>query len=398
MSLTAAPRCPPIRVGEMGGLDLTRAGNRPPDSQSQVTVTVDATPIPTPPDLPPIPTGTFNLPLTQNRAPNSCFNDTLQAQAWSCNIWPFNSGLTIVVSSNPPGEGVPPYNISINCNQSNTMTNNVFWYGEQPPMIPTPQPMMLVNDTLDPIQRGPAWFRMVSYSKTVIVQETLMPTPTPTPGPTPGPAGSSDSKMMRRRWNGHNGFGNGDIHRKNVAQPGDKPWVCTWPDTVLEVFIYPRQNASFALRGGMNASGTITPGPGPQRTSAPSAKESAAAGLPTTSAAAAATSGPSVFDIPQPIPAYPKVVKIEERRMPRSPQPTCVQYQIKQDPVTGVYSSEPIFDPNGNHVQITIAENETPPQPPPPPPPPSRRDVFGDPLVPRDGNDMSDCGCLWLLT
>src|SRR5207244_2852919 len=102
-------------------------------------------------------------PLIPNKSPNSCFNDTTQAQAWSCQIW-FGAGMTINITPIPPREpGSPLYNIGINCNQSVTMGNNVFFYGEQPPVITTPQPMQLVNDTLDP-NRGPAWFNMLSYN------------------------------------------------------------------------------------------------------------------------------------------------------------------------------------------------------------------------------------------
>ncbi|KAF3761336.1 hypothetical protein M406DRAFT_357696, partial [Cryphonectria parasitica EP155] len=56
------------------------------DSVPTITVTFDATPIPTPSNLPDLAEGSFGLPLNLNQDPNTCFNDTSQTSAWSCNI------------------------------------------------------------------------------------------------------------------------------------------------------------------------------------------------------------------------------------------------------------------------------------------------------------------------
>ena len=354
---------------------------------------MDATPIPTPADLPPLPTGMFGLPLIPNKSPSSCFNDTTQAQAWSCQIW-FGSGLTITIGAISPKEPDGPiYDIAINCNQSNTIGNNVFFYGEQPPVISTPQPLQLVNDTLDP-NRGPAWFKMLPYNKTVIVPESRLSMPDGAP--------SVSGRKIRRAFGGP-----GEYHRKSTAQAGDKPWVCTWPDTLLEVFIYPNQNTSMYK---MSLTSTYTPSSTPTKVVDPASAANGAAAPATPGP----TPGPGPGEFGPPPPPYPRVVKLEERRMPRSRPATCVKYHIKPQEGNPKLVAEPIFDPNGKQIVIPISEADPAPSmgqgPPPPgmgqgppgqgpPPGPERRNLAYDTgLLPRDTADLSDCGCLWMVT
>ena len=356
-----------------------------------MTVTYDATPIPTPTDLPALVTGVFSLPLMTNRVSNTCFNDTTQAQAWTCNVLIFSS-MVMNIQPNIINSTLG-YSISIDANQTLTLSNNVYSYGEQPFLMTTPMPMELVNDTFQP-GRGPAWFRMMPFNKTVVVPESLLAPSSAAATPT--------SQVVGRTFNNAFGSNPGDFKRKGIAQPGDKPWVCSWPETFLEIFIYPQQNSSWN-----KVSPTGTPGPSSLSTTSvpgPSAPANSGwgggGGFPPPSTAAAAgaatTTGPDAPTdtsgwIPPP-PLYPRVIKIEERRINRAPMPTCRQVEITDDG----RPARPVKDANGNDVVIYIVENE--------PPPPgaaavgqsSRAHASG--LEHRDISEISDCGCMWFIT
>lgn len=335
-----------------------------------VTVTFDATPIPTPTDLPNLPSGTYGLPLTLNKSPNTCFNDTTQTQAWTCNIiFGFASQMALTVTQNAPQLGRPGnYNVLINSNESLTIDGNVLAYGTQPPVMDPAMPMELVNDTFD-LSRGPAWFRMLPYNKTVIVPESALSVPT-----------STTSKARRNGGGFPPPSGPGDFMRKGVAKSGDKPWICTWPDTFVEVFIYALQNSSFSAQ-----TGTITAGP----TATPTASTSLSSG----------TGSPSSDPVPNytPLPPYPRAIKMKERRVSGAPEPYCVQVEVLADNSTAA-----VKDASGNPVKIWIVENE-------PGPPMAEteskqtshndRDKRGayEMLYGRDDDDgdMSNCGCMW---
>ncbi|KAK3941610.1 hypothetical protein QBC46DRAFT_97577 [Diplogelasinospora grovesii] len=391
-------------------------GDPEPDSLPAITITYDATPIPTPSDLPPLPTGTFGMPLMSTLQSSTCFNDTTQSQAWNCNY--IISGMYLTVSQNTDGSP-GRYKVAVNCNQSLTLANNVYAYGEQPPLIVNPVSMELVNDTFE-IARGPAWFYMMPYNKTVIIPEGALTYST-----------SVSGKLIR---DAGNGFGPviGNFKRKGVAQAGDKPWVCNWPETFLEIFIYAEQNSSWsgfkpqpssssASSTDSSSSSTVTSPPtySPPTyfpTTRPMYKSNAGGGwaqkgavVPSSSyspstASTATTTGPfgpidTGANFVPPPPPYPKVIKIEERRVSGAPEPQCTQVEIQSQGQPG----QPIRDANGNLRIVTIVENE--------PPPPGtvvtarvqRRTSHGwhhDPfLYDRDSAaDMSQCGCIWFLT
>ncbi|KAH8897032.1 hypothetical protein GQ53DRAFT_638324 [Thozetella sp. PMI_491] len=377
------------------------------DTAMTTTVTYDATPIPTPTDLPPLATGTFGLPLMSNRVSSTCFNDTQQSQAWSCSI--VMSGLYLTVLKDPGSSSPGDYSVNIDCNRSLTIQNNVYSYGEQPPIFPNPKPlpMELVNDTYEP-SRGPAWFRMMAYNKTIIIPDNAL----------------APSVFNGQKRGVSNSFrmGPDDFKRKGVAQIGDKPWICTWPDTFLELFIYPVQNSSWNRPPPMPNSGSdggSTSGPPPTSTSSSGNPHAANTGSPgtntittaptptgfggktyTTSSASAASVSSSVSMFPSdqggpsPPPPYPRVIKLEERRISGSPPATCVQVEIKDPGRPAV----PVKDKDGNDVTITIAETL------PPQSSMAMTDLSLDgeekrSLYNRDaGADLSQCGCIWFLT
>ena len=366
-----------------------------------VTVTYDATPIPTPANLPALPAGTFGMPLMSNRVSSTCFNDTEQSQAWNCDLVIF-SGLSLTVERAPNGV---EFTSSLGCNESLTLARNVYSYGEQPPAFP-PRPLQLVNDTFQP-SRGPAWFSMAPYNKTVVLPEKVL-------HPTGPPTATLDSREIHSFGSG------GDLQRKSIAQVGDRPWVCTWPNTYLELFIYPLQNSSYNRPPKPSPS---SDSPESSITEPPAAIPTASRGNPfggdgpyivpmsgsdeddddpeTSTVAPTATSvdifGPIDTDLPDmPPPAYPRVVKMEERRAKTSLMPMCRQVIIKGDGLPAV----PVIDGDGNEVVIYIAENE--------PTPPSEQQktalskkdhLEADNFQSRDsGSELSDCGCLWFLT
>ncbi|KAJ9151237.1 Glucan 4-alpha-glucosidase-like protein [Pleurostoma richardsiae] len=341
-----------------------------PDTEPTVTVTYDATPIPTPADLRELPTGTYSLPLGLNKSPNTCFNDTTLSQAWSCNIVFGSAMMTMSLSRNAPQLGKPSnYDISIACNESLTIADGVYSYGAQPPLIPQPMPMELVNDTQD-ASRGPAWFRMLPYNKTVVLPASLLAV-TASATPTAG------SKAR-----GYGIFpGPDDFKRKSIAQTGDTPWVCVWPDTFLEVFIYPSQNSSYNLIASSSAGASSTT-PAPTQSTPP----------PATSTSSSPSSTSYSYDPSYTMPpaAYPRVIKVEERRMDFAPAPTCTQVEILPNGAT-----RPIVDEDGDPIEIIIDEIE-----------PSQvskaryeaRDILAASIFARDGPEMSNCGCMWYLT
>lgn len=350
------------------------------DGVPTMTITYDATPIPTPTDLPPLPTGVYGLPLSLNKSPNTCFENTAQSSAWTCNLI-FGQAVHVqmTISQNAPQLGDEgSYDIFLDTNTTfpGGDRKDLLAYGAQPPVIQPAMGMQLVNDTFDK-DRGPAWFRMLPYNKTVVVPEDLL---------------SADSSSKVRRNGGNFMPGPGDFQRKDVAPMGSKPWICNWPDTFVEVFIYAEQNSSFASQT-KAMTGTITPPPGATPTAFPTA----------TGSGAAATVTSQVADF-MPFAPYPRAVKVKERRVDSAPAPYCVQVTVMPDNTT-----QPVTNDAGEPVIVYIAEDE----PGPVMPEAERKGRHGDYgdfrekrdrealrefLNPRDSGgdgDMSACGCMW---
>jgi hypothetical protein len=133
------------------------------------------------------------------------------SQAWNCLV---SSGLQMTISKDDHN-----YLASLNSNHSYTLASYVYSYGEQPPTIPRPVPLELVSDRSEP-NRGPAWYKMLSYNKTVILPEGWLSVP---------------NSQRRARHLDPPIDGISAFKRKGIAQPGEKPWVCNWPDTYLEL-------------------------------------------------------------------------------------------------------------------------------------------------------------------
>ncbi|CRK13847.1 hypothetical protein BN1723_002065 [Verticillium longisporum] len=355
--------------------DSNKPGQKPDESAIPITYTtqtLDTLPLPTKPaDLPPLDTGTFSLPpLVSSQAPTTCFNDTTQAQAWTCNI-PFTI-YAMAVSKLPNGTPISDYTLQLTLSNGSSISGLYNW-GTQPPTIDDPIIMRLVKDN-DAPELGPAWFAQVAYNKTVIIAEDRFPN-----------VGSMSSKTtVKRNWSLEPPK---DLKGKGVigTNAGDRPWICTWPGTLLEVFIYPSENNSFSGSPSPSTSsdGTTSTAPTSSTDEQPAG---APYGPPTTT-----TRTPK-----PPAPPYPKIMKIEESRVSDDDTraAVCQQVEICDDGFTSV----PVIGADGDPIEVIIVENqrlvayhfEE-----------SKRSVRDNSLRPRNSqpySQLSECGCMWWFT
>lgn len=263
-----------------------------------MTTTFDAMPLTaSPTGLSALPTGTYALPISVPSAvQNSCLSNTEQSSAWSCQV-PMSS-YTIVIT---PIAGTSYFHSNeVDLNLGNSTFGGYYPYGTQPPVLLQTQVLNLVTDSQDP-GKGPAWFFELPYNKLVIVQEDSLS----------APGSVSTTGASKRDVEERDHQASDFMMRKQVAQPGDKPWFCYWNGTLLEAFIYVNQTSS----AGSKTTSTAT-------TSTPYQT-----GGSTTSATSSSSSGSSAEPIW--LPPYPKVMKIEERRIPgdQSIPPYCKHLQ-----------------------------------------------------------------------
>lgn len=266
-----------------------------------LTTTFDATPFTTVPSgISSLPTGVFGLPITTpSIQEQDCIMDTTQSVAWNCQI--------------PPAL---PYQMNINrIPSASELTNNEITldfgnntvdflpYGAQPPVLTETQVLGLVTDSQNP-DRGPAWFFQVPYNKVVILPDEALAAP------------SSNSK---RQNNGRRSRTGAFMERKGVAMPGDAPWFCYWNDTLLETFIYVDQISSWG-RAASSLSSSCTTTATPTRGYGGSATSTGSSSAQTSMAQASSYSDSVASGDPEFLGLYPRVVKVEERRIPRGSQ------------------------------------------------------------------------------
>jgi hypothetical protein len=322
-----------------------------------MTTTYDASPFSSlPTAIPTLPTGTYQLPIsTPSAAPNTCL-DAEQSAAWSCSIStiiPYEMIINAITGSNILADG------EINLNLGNSSLADLI-YGAQPPILKHPQVMDLALDNSD-VQRGPAWFFQTLYDKLVIVQESALVAPSNSKRGVSSPPLPQATQFVR----------------KGVANAGDKPWFCYWNSTLVEAFIYVNQTSAAGARAA--ASSSATP---------PSSSHTSSAPPPASTSSAWAVPAP-VF-----LPYYPKVVKVEERRVTvgvNPIQPYCVQHLI-----TGDGTAQPYLDGSGRPVTIYLNETESAVAPAM-----LRRHAVFDGFVElseelTERQSSSTCGCVWL--
>ncbi|RDA87847.1 hypothetical protein CP532_2970 [Ophiocordyceps camponoti-leonardi (nom. inval.)] len=292
-----------------------------------------------PASLPPLATGAFCLPpLDISQAPKSCFNDPRQAQAWSCEMpFRFYSMAISRDAAAPPTKG---YTLSLT---PRNVSDSKFLWGTQPPDISSPQRLTLVDDTFER-NRGPAWWMLTKFDKTVVIDEDKI------------------SRRLSKR-DGPPAFRSQTIAKRRGAVVGDRPWICTWPDTTLEIFIYPSQNTSYA--------------------SSPSGADAAISDF-----------------MRDPMSSYPMVVKLLERRWCNNPQQPVVR--CRQVEIIAEGAEKGLEDENGNPIEVIIdeswrsaeernAQRERERHP-------GANQAASNDIFAREALELTDCGCLWLST
>jgi hypothetical protein len=324
----------------------------------------DASLIPQPTGMPPLPTGQFMLPLgIPQEQQKNCLTNADQFNAWSCNTPPIPEYVEIHQNSQGFsilkmwGSAPPP-------NADGTKARFNYTFGAQPPRVQPMQRLYWVSDVEEPA-RGPALHFQTSYDKLVIVDASQLGTQmkvrrssnSPPQPPPPSPPHL----------------------RHQVLQTGQQPWFCFWNQTFIEGFIYMQQSSS-AARGGGQAlsipssptSGASpasfplasTPGSSVAATSSPivSKRDDDAAPrfirrAPEKASSAAASASASSFPSPTgPLPQLPFIMKIEERRVPNSAaavQPYCQKMLVPPDG-----DPMPLRDDDGNPIRINLMESD----------------------------------------
>jgi len=180
--------------------------------------------------------------------------------------------------------------------------------------------------------------------------------------------------------------------------PGDRSWFCYWNGTLLEAFIYVNLTSAAGTQASAVSPTTSPTGtfqPGGSYNKAQSSTTTYGSSMPTTDVQSSSSSSSGASLPPGPL-AYPKVLKLEERRIPMGAQslpPYCVQHYIDANGI-----AQPFLNATGG--QITIYLNET--EPTSVSQIPGKRDSDAS-LRERDrelGERQStgSCGCVWLWT
>jgi hypothetical protein len=234
-----------------------------------------------------------------------------------------------------------------------SVPQNSVLYGLQTPLLDT-KPMELVLD-LDYKAYGPAFHFSARYDKLVVLPPTELS------------FGSGLSKRQEEKY-----------RQRFQVQPSDTPWYCYWNSTYIEGYIYSDDNstaASFTSFPTQWPTPTPTPTPTPESTD--DGAVNVAVAVPTSSSGSSSstqttttsqTASPVNLAAPAPVrardsasdasspprmPPYPRIVKIEERRLPDSPQPYCQQMLMLDN---GEITSAP--SPNDSPIRIWLQESD----------------------------------------
>lgn len=304
-----------------------------------MTKTFDASPLTRfPSGLPTLPTGTFALPLSVPSAvQDSCLVNPEQSKGWSCTMPQSPLQMQILDLAGVTNK-IANKEIILDYGKA---TMRGFPYGTQPPVLDDPLVLNLVVDQQDP-QRGPAWFFQTIYNKIVVVPEDLLNSP------------YDQKRDLNSRDDSyhHDTFpSTDDFIRRGSAPAGSTPWFCYWNGTLLEAFLYVNQTSSEAA----HASQHLT------TSSATATATGTAFGTASSFPSATATS-PIVINEEytwgkehEQLPAYPKVLKFQERRLPQGAQaipPYCTKRFIAADG-----TAQDIMNSTGSVITLYLDEN-----------------------------------------
>ena len=352
------------------------------------TTLIDATPVTSaPPNLPSLSPGQFTFPMAPAISVRSaCLEKLEQKSCWAC-----ASGVPLALEVST--SDATATRVTLNSSYDNDRPK----YGPFPPEMVGTVPVQLVLDTDQP-GRGPAYLFQQTINKTVVLHEDAL---------------NASTSPQKRDWDDLEALAELHPRANTFAQPGEKPWFCFWNNTMLQGFIYVTIDAN--EQGDVSlASSVATAAPTLATAAATAAAAPSAAGLspsvptPTTTApayvrrgdhdaakyalastssstapvaaATASASGAWPSNLP---PAYPKAIKLEERRIPGvSSAPYCQQMQILDD-----YGLGPLPDRT-----IQLEETESTRQ---------HRMVYGQRhrKYRRDKRSIMDdnyCACVWL--
>jgi hypothetical protein len=409
-----------VYLGKHGDRDRDDSGDTNSHTKPQPISGSDVVALSSLPDgLPSLDTGCYTLsPLITRNAPNDCFAIQSQDQAWSCNIPYAMYYLNIDRLSDQPNTA--NYMISlVTYDHRNNSGMPKYPWGAAPPVLNQPANMQLVLDTFESNQ-GPAWWARIPYNKTVIIGEDRI-----------APALRRRRSQVRLGRRGSSQVSNGDEsdddNRTGADQDfedgvnlgaieGDQPWICTWPNTILEVYIYPEQQSNddhtapsprlarevlldyeseseseyeSEYESGYESGYVTHP---PTQLATPTTAVTTATTTVTSATSPGSSSWLPFEGVPAKPDIYPKVFKFKERRLPElgSSTATCRQVRI----VNGGQGDTPVLDAFGQPVEITIDEisdDQTL----------SRRGkddtinrLFSRGSAPA-GAELTDCGCLW---
>jgi hypothetical protein len=224
-----------------------------------------------------------------------------------------------------------------------SVPKNSILYGLQTPLLDT-QPLELVLD-LDCEDYGPAYHFSARYDKLVILPPNEL---------------NFGSGLTKRQ---------DDKYRQRFkVKAGDTPWYCYWNHTYIEGYIYADDNSTASTFTSFPTQWP-TPTPGPTDTGAVNVAAAASTSGPASATQTTAMSPtPSPANLAAPVraresesdasspprmPPYPRIVKIEERRLPDSPQPYCQQMLMLDN---GEITSAP--SPNDSPIRIWLQESD----------------------------------------
>ncbi|KAF2280296.1 uncharacterized protein EI97DRAFT_391313 [Westerdykella ornata] len=352
----------------------------------QVTGTIslfDATPIPTPTSLSPIPTGTFALPLgIAQESSKNCLTVANQLSAWSCKLT-FAPLVLTINSTDRTGQSIRPM-ASI---APFPGPDKSIQYGIQPPSIAR-TPMQLVSD-LDFKVYGPAYHFASMYDKIVVL------------GQNDFAAGAALVTPQRRD-------DKAQFRHRFEVQPGDTPWFCYWNSTYLEGYIYVEDNSTAATVTNYPTAWPPIPSGSslPLETAPATASDQAPSSPPPPSQATplpASAPPRRRDDVPYPrYTPYPRIVKIEERRLPGSPKPYCQQMRLLEN-----LTLVPVVDDAQDPIRIYLSEEDPSLQefmdPDSPSPSPTATSVSGQPRrrnlvsLEKRGDPPQACHCQWMF-
>jgi hypothetical protein len=140
-------------------------------------------------------------------------------------------------------------------------------------------------------------------------------------------------------------------HRFQVM-PGDFPWYCYWNSTYIEGYIYAKDNSTAATFTDFPTAWPSTPyGTSvPAETAPPAQATEAPPPAPQGSTVPLGRRGDGPYPRHAP---YPRIVKIEERRLRDSSKPYCQKMRLLED-----YTVVPAMTEDGAPIQVYLEETD----------------------------------------